>query len=109
MRLFAWPRALIGAGSLIQVESGAILAFSEARKGSCNDQAPKYLAVRISVDSGRTWLPEQVAIGTRAAASALTYRNPYAVAIGGDNVLLNFVNSTNEAQWINMQMRSTVS
>ena len=41
--------------SIVQTTSGALVAFAEAREGSCGDGAVHSIAVRSSVDNGTTW------------------------------------------------------
>ena len=40
---------------LVATQSGAILAFSEARIGSGDDETPHHLVLKRSIDSGATW------------------------------------------------------
>jgi sialidase-1 len=48
--------------ALLAAPGGALLAFCEARKESCNDATPTNLVVKRSLDGGRTWLPMQVVV-----------------------------------------------
>jgi hypothetical protein len=41
--------------SIVQTKTGALVAFAEAREGSCGDGAVHSIAVRSSVDNGTTW------------------------------------------------------
>jgi len=41
--------------SIVQTASGALVAFAEARHGSCGDGAVHEIAMRRSIDGGATW------------------------------------------------------
>lgn len=48
---------------MVQTPNGTIVAFAEARHGSCGDGAVQGIAVRRSFDGGRTWGPVTTAVG----------------------------------------------
>lgn len=49
--------------SVVQTDKGTLLAFAEARHGSCSDSAVEGLAVRRSTDGGQTWFEVSTAVG----------------------------------------------
>ena len=98
-----------------------IIAFAEARIGSCDDQAPKDIVSSVSRDGGATWDPAQLVVtcagcsNRSGLAGNSTFRNPYAVVLpgslsvgdgAGDVVLLNYVDTTGP-NWRNFQVRSS--
>ena len=48
---------------MVQTPNGTIVAFAEARHGSCGDGAVQGIAVRRSFDGGHTWGPVATAVG----------------------------------------------
>ena len=66
-----------------------------------------------SVDGGVTWSSVIRVIGDPAQSnSTQTYRNPYPTVLlggghnGGDRIILNVANSTDDTQWVSLQMFS---
>jgi sialidase-1 len=97
--------------SAVQVPGGDILVFLEARKHSCDDQAPKDIVVTRSTD-GSSWTVPTVVVGSGPNSSSnTTYRNPFASVFaaptGGFTVLLQFVNSTLAEPWTSLQTQSS--
>jgi hypothetical protein len=83
--------------------SGDLLVFSEARRTSCGDQAPKDIALSRSIDGGKTWSPFSLVIGNGTGNT--TYRNPYPVFTSNGTLVLQFVNSTLPG-WESLQVLS---
>lgn len=83
-----------------------ILVFLEARKGSCEDQAPKDIVLCESSDNGTTWSAPRVVVGSTVALSNQTYRNPYAGFAHDGTLLLQFVNSTLDEPWTSLWQSS---
>ena len=68
-------------------KTGTILAFAEARQGSCSDGATQNLAVSRSVDGGATWSNATSAVGSKDYLVG----NPTAVALADGRAMLLFV------------------
>jgi hypothetical protein len=73
--------------SVVQAASGTLVAFAEARHGSCGDAAVHALAFRRSTDGGATWSEPGAAVGN---ASYLV-GNPSAVALEDGRLMLIYV------------------
>lgn len=83
--------------------NGALHVFVEARRPSCDDQAPKDILMASSFDGGETWPARQLVVGHSFGNQ--TYRNPYAIALNNGSIVLQFVNST-ASPWTSHQTRS---
>ena len=70
--------------SVVQTAGGELVAFAEARRGSCLDASAHQIAARISSDGGDTWGGAFVAAGNE------THRvgNPTAVVLSSGRLLL---------------------
>jgi hypothetical protein len=79
----------------------ALLVFVEARRPSCDDQAPKDIGLTVSGDNGTTWSAMVRVVGSGAGNT--TYRNPFPVFAADGTLVLQFVNTT--AAWESMQVR----
>ena len=71
-------------------DASTILAFAEARYGSCSDGATHALATRKSSDGGKTWSDLGFAVGN----SSYMVGNPTAVALANGSVALVYVKHT---------------
>lgn len=92
---------------------GTIVVLAESRIGDCGDQAPKDVTSRRSADGGLTWSPLQLVAGpTKHAPNAtsgtpdFTARNPYATTLPNGTILLQWVNSTDPDNCVNLQQTS---
>eukprot|EP00043_Microstomoeca_roanoka_P003335 m.43294 g.43294 ORF g.43294 m.43294 type:complete len:376 (-) comp12018_c0_seq1:40-1167(-) len=87
-----------------------VLVFAEARRPSCDDQAPKDIVYKVSIDNGLTWSALSRLVGTQTGN--FTYRNPYATVFRSSDsacpakLLVGFVNSTLPEPWINYHLWS---
>ena len=72
--------------SILQTSNGILIAFAEARKGSCSDSAAYAIATRRSVDGGDTW-------GNVSFIGSSSYMigNPASVALKNGQAALIFV------------------
>ena len=71
--------------SIVRTPAGALVAFAEARHGSCGDGNVYEIAYRRSTDDGATWSDVGFAVGN----SSFRVGNPTAVAtVAGDIVLV---------------------
>merc|ERR1719345_140311 len=73
--------------SVVQTTKGTLVAFAEARFGSCSDGAVHELATRRSTDSGQTWSKIATAVG----GADNFVGNPDAVATKSGKVMLVYV------------------
>eukprot|EP00729_Bicosta_minor_P030522 gene30522-19402_t len=73
--------------SIVQTTKGTLVAFAEARFGSCNDGAVHELATRRSTDSGKTWS----AVATAVGGGGNYVGNPDAVATASGKIILVYV------------------
>lgn len=81
--------------SIVQTDRGSLLAFAEARHGSCSDSATHEIAVRRSTDGGLSWSD----VGFAAGNSSYFVGNPDAVYLTHSNqVMLVFVKHTASCQ-----------
>ena len=55
--------------SIVQTGSGKLIAFAEARRGSCSDAASREIATRASTDGGATWGAVGFAIGNHSGST----------------------------------------
>ena len=62
--------------AIVATPTGALLAFAEARHGSCADDATREIALRRSADGGRTWSE----IAFVAGNASLPVGNPYPIS-----------------------------
>ena len=62
--------------AIVATPTGALLAFAEARHGSCADDATREIALRRSTDGGLTWSAIQFVAGN----ASLPVGNPYPIA-----------------------------
>ena len=76
--------------AVVQSKKGVIVAFAEARHGSCGDGAVHSIAARRSLDGGVTWSAPQNAAGN----STYLVGNPSAVALANGLLMLIFVKHT---------------
>ena len=53
--------------SVVQAADGTLVAFAEARRGSCGDGDSHEIASRVSTDGGITWEALTVAIGNESS------------------------------------------
>lgn len=103
--------------SVVRALNGDVLLFVESRIGSCNDQAPKDITMKVSHDGGVTWGPLTLVVGPKAHLPCaknstcldFTARNPYATVTTSGEVVLFFTNSTNPSACVNYQLRLTQS
>lgn len=72
--------------SILQTKNGTLVAFAEARAGSCSDGAAYAIAVRRSVDGGETW-------SNVSFIGSMDYRvgNPTSVALQDGRAALIYV------------------
>ena len=89
----------------VRAPSGALLVFAEARGPTCDDQAPKDVAMSRSSDEGATWSPPALVLRGWALGGNLTFRNPYPVFTSTGLLLLQASNSTVEP-WHSLQLTS---
>ena len=73
--------------SIVQTSSGALVAFAEARRGSCGDDVAHQIASRRSLDGGKTWSDVTFPAGT-AGNQSYWAGNPCAVALSSGRLLL---------------------
>jgi sialidase-1 len=73
--------------SIIQTTNGVLLAFAEARKGSCSDGAAYSIAQRRSLDGGITWSNVTFPVGS----SEYMVGNPSSVALANGSSALLYV------------------
>ena len=73
--------------SIIQTKSGVLLAFAEARFGSCGDSAVHEISLRRSLDGGTTWTAPRSAVGN----ATYLVGNPTAVALSNGDAMLIYV------------------
>lgn len=76
--------------AIIQTANGTLLAFAEARHGSCSDRAVYGIVVRRSTDAGKTW--QNISVVAGGAKGAIG--NPYPIAMASGKVALVYVNHT---------------
>nr|DAA35231.1 TPA_inf: sialidase NEU1.1 [Karenia brevis] len=76
--------------AIVRTVKGTLLAFAEARHGGCGDGQVHQIAVRRSIDQGKTWSELTFAAGS----DQLFVGNPYPIAMSGGDVALVFVNHT---------------
>ena len=100
--------------TIASLGGGKLIALTESRIGSCDDQAPKDITMRRSVDNGASWEPLELIAGPRAHRPGATAsrpdfsaRNPYLTVVGAGDLLLSWVNSTDPGACVNYQQRST--
>ena len=73
--------------SIVQTKSGTLVAFAEAREGSCGDAAVHSIAVRRSTDHGKSWGDVSFVKGP----SNSMVGNPVAFATKSGKVVLVYV------------------
>lgn len=68
--------------SIVQLSSGALVAFAEARRGSCGDDHAREIATRVSLDGGDTWGAVGFAVGNHYEGEGALYAgNPTATVL----------------------------
>lgn len=70
--------------AVVQTANGSLLAFAEARHGSCSDAATHEIATSRSVDGGKTWSAVQFASGGPDNRAG----NPYPVSLASGKTVL---------------------
>ena len=70
--------------SVVQTATGSLLAFAEARHGSCLDAYAVHIVSRASHDGGRTWSDLAVVAGN----ASVRLGNPTAVTLASGRLLL---------------------
>lgn len=73
--------------SVVQTSKGTLVAFAEARHGSCSDGAVHEIATARSVDGGKSWSKVGVAVG----GNDYYVGNPDAVATASGKIVLVYV------------------
>jgi len=73
--------------AVMQTLNGTLLAFAEARYGSCGDGAVREISFRRSTDGGKTWSPAAPAVGS----ADYLVGNPSAVALADGRAMLIYV------------------
>eukprot|EP00930_Biecheleria_cincta_P045476 TRINITY_DN31339_c0_g1_i1.p1 TRINITY_DN31339_c0_g1~~TRINITY_DN31339_c0_g1_i1.p1 ORF type:complete len:355 (-),score=31.64 TRINITY_DN31339_c0_g1_i1:70-1134(-) len=76
--------------AIVQTANGTLLAFAEARHGSCGDGAVHEIVTRRSTDGGKTWQSIAVVVGSARDVVG----NPYPIAMKSGKVALVYVNHT---------------
>jgi len=74
--------------AVLRTVKGSLIAFAEARHGGCGDGSVHEIALRRSVDHGKTWSDVVFAVGD----SHNFVGNPYPIAISSGEVALVYVN-----------------
>ena len=75
--------------AIVQSASGVLLAFAEARHGSCSDGSVHEIAMRRSLDGGATWTP---GVTFPVGNSSYWVGNPAAVAMDDGSVVVVYTN-----------------
>eukprot|EP00928_Gymnodinium_smaydae_P025124 TRINITY_DN20112_c2_g3_i1.p1 TRINITY_DN20112_c2_g3~~TRINITY_DN20112_c2_g3_i1.p1 ORF type:complete len:669 (+),score=51.54 TRINITY_DN20112_c2_g3_i1:59-2065(+) len=76
--------------AIVQTASGILIAFAEARHGSCSDHAVWEIASRRSFDGGKTWGPVSFPIGSKD----FRVGNPVAVSTRAGRTILMYARHT---------------
>ena len=71
--------------SIVYLHSGTMLAFGEARMGSCADMAWTDLVMKRSIDNGTTWSDMQVVYSNSTASSITQVGNAAPLQLRDDN------------------------
>lgn len=74
--------------AVLRTITGSLLAFAEARHGGCGDGSVHEIALRRSVDHGKTWSDVEFVVG----GSHDFVGNPYPISMSSGEVALVYVN-----------------
>jgi len=72
--------------AVVRTRTGALLAFSEARHGDCDDGSAREIAMRRSTDHGASWSDLSLVAGVQSPVG-----NPYPIAMKSGRVALVYV------------------
>ena len=72
----------------IQLDDGTLVAFAEARRGSCSDGKTREIATRVSHDGGTTWGEVGFAVGNHRSGEAAYYVGPAAVVLADGHTIV---------------------
>lgn len=72
--------------AVVRTRTGALLAFSEARHGDCDDGSVREIAMRRSTDHGASWSDLSLVAGGQSSVG-----NPYPIAMKSGRVALVYV------------------
>jgi hypothetical protein len=78
--------------AIVKTSKGTLIAFAEARHGSCNDNSNNNLAAQRSNDNGKTWSDFQIIAGNATHQVS----NPYPIAMMDGAIVVVFRDWTSE-------------